>query len=467
MTEQYNSEYRSYSHAVTAAKNGEQDAFRFLYESTYRDKYYIAQKYMRNEADAQDVLQDAYMKAWTSLSQLQEPDRFPGWLSMIVASTALNALKKKKDLPFSELEKASEDGDLFEFEEEDWRKEYQPEHAYTDKETSELLRGLLDALSDEQRFCMLMYYVEEHSVKEIAQLIGCSENTVKSRLNYGRKNLKTKAEDMEKKGYTLYSLAPVSLLLWLLRKEAKAAEITFSALDTATAAAAAKSGTGGSIGTSVGGATTAKVTSVSLGVKIAVAALTVSVLGGAGMAATRLFSPSSAERAVNEDTSDTEEEDDDVAADTDTDMEEETSDFASQEVSAEATAEVSDEGVRTSLPWEDWGGLYSCSKNGHYYYVWLEKGDGSSDGELLGTIRLLWEGSRPYAEGDALLPDEPRGIYIDSSIYGYWIRPAWNGEETSWIVPDHGDMPDKIHCFDTIMKRETSLIYDGNNLWEK
>ncbi|MBR5970175.1 MAG: RNA polymerase sigma factor, partial [Lachnospiraceae bacterium] len=230
--------YQSYTQAVADAKAGVQEAFTYLYESTYRDKYYIAQKYMRNETDAQDVLQDAYMKAWQNLGQLQEAEKFPHWLSMIVASTALNALKKKKDLPFSALEKGTEDGDTFAFEEEDWRREYQPEQTYTDKETAELLKELMDGLSDEQRFCVLMYYVEEHSVGEIAKTIGCSENTVKSRLNYGRKNLRAKAEEMERKGYKLYGIAALPLLLWLLRKEAMAASFAMPALNTAAAAAA-------------------------------------------------------------------------------------------------------------------------------------------------------------------------------------------------------------------------------------
>ena len=168
MTQASDSNYQSYTQAVAAAQNGDQAAFRFLYESTYRDKHYLAQKYMRNETDAQDVLQEAYLKAWQNIGQLQDAEKFPNWLSMIVSSTALNALKKKKDLPFSALEQTTEDGDTFTIEEEDWRREYQPEHAYTDKETSDLLSDLMDALSDEQRFCVLMYYVEEHSVSEIA-----------------------------------------------------------------------------------------------------------------------------------------------------------------------------------------------------------------------------------------------------------------------------------------------------------
>ena len=91
--------YETYTQAVEAACRGDQEAFTFLYESTYRDKYFIAWKYMRKEEDAQDVLQDAYMKAWENLATLKEPEKFPGWLSMIVANTALNALKKRRHCP--------------------------------------------------------------------------------------------------------------------------------------------------------------------------------------------------------------------------------------------------------------------------------------------------------------------------------------------------------------------------------
>lgn len=67
--------------------------------------------------------------------------------------------------------------------------------------------------------CLLLFHIEGISIREIAQALNCSENTVKSRLNYGRKNLKIKAGELKKKGYRLYSLAPLPLLLYLLRAE--------------------------------------------------------------------------------------------------------------------------------------------------------------------------------------------------------------------------------------------------------
>ena len=59
-----------------------------MYQSTYQKKFYIAKKYMGNDSDAQDVLQDAYVQAFSKLDTLKEPNKFPGWLGMIVANTA-------------------------------------------------------------------------------------------------------------------------------------------------------------------------------------------------------------------------------------------------------------------------------------------------------------------------------------------------------------------------------------------
>lgn len=219
----------NYKQAVEAALQGNADAFSALYESTQNNMYYLALKYMKNPDDAKDVLQDAYIKAWQSLPTLKDPEHFPAWLGRIVANTAKNMLVKKKSDLFSDLEKENEDGDEFVFQIEDENTSYQPELNYTQKETQILVRELIDSLSDEQRFCILMYHLEGQSIKEIAETLDVSENTVKSRLNYGRKALKNKAEELKKKGYQLYSIAPLPLLLYLLRSESKSPAFTHAA----------------------------------------------------------------------------------------------------------------------------------------------------------------------------------------------------------------------------------------------
>ena len=216
--------------AVIKAQNGDQSAFSFLYEETYKSKYYLALKYMKNKEAAEDVLQDAYLKAFSKLGTLKQPEAFEGWLGMIVANTAKNMLVKKNPLLFSEMA-VDQEGEEYVYDVEDEDSENQPELAYTREETKELVHILLDGLSEEQRMAILMFHLESASISEIAQAMDCSENTVKSRLNYGRKNLKIQAEQLQKKGYKLYAVAPVLLLVYLLRNDRSvmAADKTFLA----------------------------------------------------------------------------------------------------------------------------------------------------------------------------------------------------------------------------------------------
>ena len=211
-----------YAEAVASALAGNQEGYDFLYQSTYQKKFFIAKKYMGNDMDAQDVLQDAYVQAFTKLNTLQDYQKFPNWFGMIVANTAKNALQKKKMLFFSDLEGVNEEGEAMELNIMDTDASRQPEIAYTEKETQEMVHEMLDTLPDDQRMCILMFHFEGASIREIAEAMECSENTVKSRLNYGRKAIKKKSEELQKKGCKLYSMAPLPLLLFLLRKEEQA-----------------------------------------------------------------------------------------------------------------------------------------------------------------------------------------------------------------------------------------------------
>ena len=208
----------TYTEAIDLARAGEERGYGFLYEKTYKSKYYLALQYMKNEEEAEDVLQEAYIKAFSKLDTLENPEAFQGWLGMIVANTAKNMLAKKRPLLFSDLA-VDDEGEAFEYQIEDDDLEVQPELSYTRQETKELVHELIDSLSEEQRLCILMFHIEGISISEIARTMDCSENTVKSRLNYGRKNLRMKAEDLQKKGYKLYSVAPLPLFLMLLRSE--------------------------------------------------------------------------------------------------------------------------------------------------------------------------------------------------------------------------------------------------------
>lgn len=203
---------------VRKAMSGDAEAFQVLYEKTYRSNLYIARKYMKDDAAADDVLQDAYIKIWNNLSSLQAPEGFVNWARRIVATTALNELRKNTPILFGDLSEDGKDGENIEFEVEDTYVPNNPEISFVENEEQEIIREMINSLSDEQRMCVLMYYIEEMSVNEIAETIGCSTGTVKSRLNYGRKNVKAKAEELQKRGYNFKGLSALAVFVLLFRK---------------------------------------------------------------------------------------------------------------------------------------------------------------------------------------------------------------------------------------------------------
>lgn len=240
----------SYTEAVQKAMKGDQEAYTYLYEKTYTKCFYLARKFLNSEHTAQDIVQDAYVKAFKSLDTLEDTEKFPSWIGTIVSNLSKNELKRRKVTLFSETE--NEDGQDISDTFVDDRVSVQPEVVMDQNETTRLMKEIIDTLTDEQRICVTMFYMEQMSVKEMASVLEVSENTVKSRLNYGRQKIKDKVLDLEKKGTKLYGLAPIPFFLLLLKEDVKAAQATqipsmSAAVSSATKAVTTAAGTGSTV----------------------------------------------------------------------------------------------------------------------------------------------------------------------------------------------------------------------------
>ncbi len=203
---------------IRLAAAGNQDALSQLYQQTYHRVYVTVKSMLQDEDAVLDIVQDSYVKAFQSLDQLDKPGNFCAWMKRIATNKTKDYFKKKKPILFSEM--VTEDDEELDFE--DDRFQNLPDAVIDRKETTRLINEILGTLSEEQRLAIGMFYYEQMSVAEIAEALGCSQNTVKSRLNYGRKKVETKVRDLEKQGTKLYSLAPLPFLLWLLSMDAEA-----------------------------------------------------------------------------------------------------------------------------------------------------------------------------------------------------------------------------------------------------
>ena len=243
---------------VERAKMGDQQAIAALYEKTSRKAYYLSLQLVKDQDQAQDILQDAFLKVFTNLNMLQQPENFQGWLDTIVINKSKDYLKKKKPVLFSQMTGSEEPDSEPDFEDE--RGYFSPEKQVDYQETKRLVQEMIDRLPEEQRMAVVLYYLENLSVGQIARLMECSEGTIKSRLNYGRKSIKAQVLALEKKGTKLYCMPLVPFLYWMFRQQILAAAApkavgaaVLQAAGAGAAAAGAENAAGISAGTGAGG----------------------------------------------------------------------------------------------------------------------------------------------------------------------------------------------------------------------
>ena len=243
---------------VLLARQDDQNAINELYNQTFKKAYFIARTAIKSSdgdysSQIEDILQDAYVKAFSSLDKLEDPEKFQGWLDTIVINRCKDFLKKKKPTLFSDMaSENSDDGSILEFEDsrENDRMEFKPEETVDYGETKRLIAEMLDRMPEDQKMCLLMYYYEEMSVRQIAEAMDCSEGTIKSRLNYARKNLKGQVLELEKKGTKLYCMPLLPFLYWFFREQA--AEFIGGTAGTVAAGAAAQAAAGAGQSVSAG-----------------------------------------------------------------------------------------------------------------------------------------------------------------------------------------------------------------------
>jgi len=177
---------------VVRYRNGDEPAFRVLVERYLAPVYNFVHRYIENDGDASDITQDVFVATWKNLRRFDEDRQFKTWLFAIAKNTALNWLKRKKPLLFSQFETAEGDGGL-------------AESVADTTQASETLASRLDAkhrltsvlgsLGVMYRTVIEMRYAKGYTFKEISDSLGEPLHTVKSRHRRGLQALKRLLSD--------------------------------------------------------------------------------------------------------------------------------------------------------------------------------------------------------------------------------------------------------------------------------
>ena len=174
---------------VHAAKAGDLEAFSELVNRYDRNVFRIAQHITHNEEDAQDVVQDAFLKAYQNLEQFQENSKFYTWLVRIAVNEALMKLRKRRNDRTVSLDEdvETEEGSMPR-EVADWSPN--PEQLYGQSQLGDILKKTIQGLPPGFRTVFVLRDVEGLSTEETAEMLGLSVPAVKSRLLRARLQLR-------------------------------------------------------------------------------------------------------------------------------------------------------------------------------------------------------------------------------------------------------------------------------------
>jgi RNA polymerase sigma-70 factor (ECF subfamily) len=183
---------------VAAAKAGDIGAFEDLVKRYDRNVFRIAQHITQNREDAEDVVQDAFLKAYTNLGQFQGQSKFYTWLVRIAVNEALMRLRRRRPERMVSLdEDIKTDEDSMPREVADWSPN--PEQEYNQAELKDILGKTIQGLPTSFRTVFVLRDVEGLSTEETAEALDLSIPAVKSRLLRARLQLRERLSKFFKK----------------------------------------------------------------------------------------------------------------------------------------------------------------------------------------------------------------------------------------------------------------------------
>lgn len=188
---------------VAQAKAGDQNAFAELVNRYERKIYRLAKNITRNDEDAEDVLQEAFLKAYSHLDSFKGDSKFYTWIVRIAVNEALMRLRKRKTDRSVSLDEPVELGEETVTREiAVW--EDNPEQQYSQEEWRRILDEAVDTLKPDFRTVFVLRDIEELSTEETAETLGISVPAVKSRLLRARLALREKlTRQFKRKGEDL------------------------------------------------------------------------------------------------------------------------------------------------------------------------------------------------------------------------------------------------------------------------
>ncbi len=163
---------------VQSARQGDKEAFRQLFEVNKRKVFAIAFRYAKNKEDAEDILQETFIKAYQALDKFHtnEGTSFTSWLYRISINSSIDLLRKKNKME----DKFFDPDNLDNLSSGD--QGHNPEHSTSIQDIRDKISAVLNQLTARQRMIFILRHHQQLSTQEISEYMGCSQGSVKKQL---------------------------------------------------------------------------------------------------------------------------------------------------------------------------------------------------------------------------------------------------------------------------------------------
>ena len=180
-------------------QSGDRAAFTVLVRRHQGPLFNFALRYLRSSPVAEEVVQDAFVRVVQNAAEFKHEARFSTWLYTIARNLCIDQTRKRalRRHPSLDEPKKAEEGDGPTLGEQTADGKASVERAVVSLEIRERVAAAIDALPEEQREVFLMREVSNLPFKEIAEIVGASENTVKSRMRYALERLQEALSEFE------------------------------------------------------------------------------------------------------------------------------------------------------------------------------------------------------------------------------------------------------------------------------
>jgi RNA polymerase sigma-70 factor (ECF subfamily) len=186
------------AYIIEKVLSGERQLFAHLVNRYSTMAFTIAYRILEHKHDAEEVVQDAFVKVFENLGSFRQKSSFSTWLYRIVYNTAISRIRSRKN------EEMSIDNKMMQIEDESIYGNFL--YGYTEEEASLLVQKALALLPEDERTIVTLFYLNESKIDEIHKITGLSKSNVKIKLFRARKKLMLFFKKFAEINYTVYTI---------------------------------------------------------------------------------------------------------------------------------------------------------------------------------------------------------------------------------------------------------------------